>query len=274
MQAAHPILKIDIIGINEVGRDSANDLMVDGKELPWLQDVDVDGNELSDVWTESWDVTYRDVVLLDGNNSVVDVYNLTENNLAEADDYAALRTKLIDAAMAEQKPWQNPTNRFDVNNDGHVVPLDVLLQINSIETDGSRKLPPPTGTELEAPFYDCDGDGWLAPIDVLLAVNYIEDNNGESAEGEGSLTEYEESALVMIPPVTDSASATEMALANPAQANWPDWSAADSVLPDASIVPSQAVSTGPSVAASPALDPEDVFWASYWGASESDPLGI
>lgn len=191
LEASYPILDIQIVGINEAGGyDVANDQMTSGRSLPWLQDVDNDGNQVSDVWYDSWDVTYRDVVIVNGQSEMVDVYNLTVNDLQQPADYAAMRDKLIDAAMTEQKPWQNQVDRFDVNNDGHIVPLDVLLMVNEIDATGPGKLAPPTGTSLQGPFWDCDGDNYFAPIDILQVVNRVEELHGQGnsqAEGEGSI---------------------------------------------------------------------------------------
>ena len=60
--------------------------------MPWLQDVPA-----VDVWS-TWAVTYRDVIILDEDNVVVGVYNLTTNDLAVPANYAALRDMLISAA--------------------------------------------------------------------------------------------------------------------------------------------------------------------------------
>ena len=60
--------------------------MSDLGDLPLLQDE-------ANVWSD-WNVTYRDVVILDGNNEAVDVYNLTENDLSDPDNYAALAALL------------------------------------------------------------------------------------------------------------------------------------------------------------------------------------
>ncbi len=38
-------------------------------------------------------------------------------------------------------PWRNPRNSLDVDNSGVVVPLDALLLINSLNTEGARQLP-------------------------------------------------------------------------------------------------------------------------------------
>jgi len=49
------------------------------------------------VWVE-WNVTYRDVVVLDVDNVPVAVYNLTSHDLANPVYYAELKQILKDAA--------------------------------------------------------------------------------------------------------------------------------------------------------------------------------
>ena len=82
---------VQILGINEVGRDSQNDLMCEGRDLPWLQD-----SAESDVWN-SWTHEYRDVIVVDTNNVPVAVYNLSGNDLADAQNYQALKQLFLDA---------------------------------------------------------------------------------------------------------------------------------------------------------------------------------
>ncbi|MBX2798331.1 MAG: hypothetical protein KTR31_11695 [Myxococcales bacterium] len=79
---------VTIVGLNEVGRESANDTITDGRDLPWLQDTDEDM-----VWT-LWGIEYRDVVVLDEDNRLVDVLNLTTNDLADAEHYDTLTSWL------------------------------------------------------------------------------------------------------------------------------------------------------------------------------------
>jgi len=79
--------------------------MVSGRVLPWLQDV-----EDQDVWT-SWGITYRDVLILDEENRVVDVYNLTSHSLADSANYATLRVKLLDAAVIEGSAIEGAAQR-------------------------------------------------------------------------------------------------------------------------------------------------------------------
>ncbi|XZE21483.1 tandem-95 repeat protein [Pirellulaceae bacterium SH449] len=80
---------------------------------------------------------------------------------------------------------QNPSNRFDVDNDGFVSPIDVLILINELNLNGSRILPP---SAPRPPFLDVDGDGTISPLDVLQVINFINERVGSGTglgEGEG-----------------------------------------------------------------------------------------
>jgi hypothetical protein len=77
---------------------------------------------------------------------------------------------------------QNPTNRFDVDNDGFVSPIDALILINDINKNGDRVLP---ANAPRPPYLDVDGDGSLSPLDVLSVVNFINDQGNSGSEGEG-----------------------------------------------------------------------------------------
>ncbi len=82
--------------------------------------------------------------------------------------------------------YQNVTNKFDVNNDGAVSPVDALLIINALNQLGSGDLATmlPAASEYTPPtaFLDVNGDGFVAPGDVLIVINFL---NGGSSEGEG-----------------------------------------------------------------------------------------
>ena len=69
--------------------------MADLGDIPLLQDTVEET-----VWG-NWGVQYRDVVILDGEGREVDVYNLTDNNLADPDKYATLKSMLEDALAAD-----------------------------------------------------------------------------------------------------------------------------------------------------------------------------
>ncbi len=85
---------IRIAGINGVGHESGNAGVTTGRTIPWLQDVSA-----QNVYA-SWQVTYRDVIVLDAENRVIAVYNLTDHDLRNGASYFALREILLDAANA------------------------------------------------------------------------------------------------------------------------------------------------------------------------------
>jgi hypothetical protein len=80
----------------------------------------------------------------------------------------------------------NPMNRFDVNNDGFVSPIDALILVNMVNTTGGGNLG--SGGEGEGAgdkfFVDVNEDGFLSPLDILWVVNHL--NVGSGGEGEGS----------------------------------------------------------------------------------------
>ena len=80
-------------------------------------------------------------------------------------------------------PWQNALKPFDVNNDGSISPLDVLIIVNFLNANGVRTLSAPTDNNRPPPYLDPSGDGVVAPIDVLLIVNFL--NASPLREGEG-----------------------------------------------------------------------------------------
>lgn len=94
-----PDLAIQILGVNHRGYEAGNGSITSGRDIPWLQDVDADHDGQSDVWT-SWNVDYRDVVILDAANNKLEVFNLTTHDLSQ--DYLSLRELLVDAATVPE----------------------------------------------------------------------------------------------------------------------------------------------------------------------------
>ena len=89
--AANPASRIRILGVNEDGQQGSNALAVEGRTLPWLQDL------AGAAWG-GWAVTYRDVIVLDEENREVGVFNLTVHDLGQPAEYAALLAMLKSAA--------------------------------------------------------------------------------------------------------------------------------------------------------------------------------
>ncbi len=85
---------VRILGVNAIGEESGNATACAGKDLPWLQ-------ETADqpAWA-LWDVTYRDVIVLDGANRVAGVYNLTSQDLSDPGNYLELKAMIRAAAGA------------------------------------------------------------------------------------------------------------------------------------------------------------------------------
>ena len=126
--------------------------------------------------------------LIDGNQTV----NIT----ASAGDYESGSASLIVRDDDPNFPWQNARNRFDVNNDGLVSPIDALLVINALNVRM------PLTPELPDPFIpvryvDVSGDGLLSPIDALLVINEL---NRIRNSGEGEST----NATPGLPPSTQT----------------------------------------------------------------------
>jgi hypothetical protein len=92
----------------------------------------------------------------------------------------------LNVADGNTLTWQNPNNRFDVDNSGDVTALDVLILINEINAHSARKLPDPLPPDLPPPFLDVNGDGTIAPLDVLAVINAI--NSARVGEGEGEVS--------------------------------------------------------------------------------------
>ncbi len=77
---------------------------------------------------------------------------------------------VIDLTDTIVSGWQNPTNKYDVNNNGAVNGQDLIILINRILMNQGGPLPlvatPP-------PYLDVNGDGALRTSDILGVVNEI-----------------------------------------------------------------------------------------------------
>lgn len=182
LSATYPLLKIQLHGVNEAGFETANAQITQGRTLPWLQDVDADNDGNSDLWKESWNVAFRDVVIANGAGEKTEIYNLTSHNLGDPQNYATLRGMLLDAAMATQAPFTNKTNPADTNQDGSVAPLDALLVIIELNQNGGRKLAPVSGSTMPGVRFDTNADGSVTPLDALLVIIELNEANPPSGE--------------------------------------------------------------------------------------------
>ncbi len=169
-----PSSDIAILGVNEHGQQSANDVITAKSDVPWLQDVDDNQNNVSDVWYDRWQITYRDVWLVDEANELASVFNLTSHDLANPANYNALRQMVVETATegrVAESPWQNRIEPLDVNNDGFVVPNDVLQIITRLNTNGSGQLPVPSGSVIS--YFDATGDNHVTALDALRVIRHL-----------------------------------------------------------------------------------------------------
>ena len=95
VDAAQPSVPIAIVGVNQIGKESDNDAITAGRDIPWLQDVSSE-----DAWGR-WDAVYGDVFVLDGANALFALYNVEAHDLGEAANYDALMNMMLNAAAFE-----------------------------------------------------------------------------------------------------------------------------------------------------------------------------
>ena len=91
--------------------------------------------------------------------------------------------------------FQNGVLRFDVDGDGQVSPIDVLIIINDLRRNGPRDLRP---TDFPPIFFvDINGSGSVEPLDVLQVINFLF-RQSRSGTGEGSKNDDLESSISSI----------------------------------------------------------------------------
>jgi hypothetical protein len=99
LDADYADLGIRLLAVNGSAYSSGNDEASVGREIPLLQDTVSD-----DVWG-AWDVTWRDVVIVDPIGRKVGAVNLTGNSLSDPVNYAFLLDKLV-AESLKRRPGE------------------------------------------------------------------------------------------------------------------------------------------------------------------------
>ena len=96
---------------------------------------------------------------------------------------------------------QNPSNNLDVDADGFISPIDVLILVNDLNFNGARILP---STLPVPPYLDPTGDGRIDPLDVLTVINFINARGSAGAgEGESSMADLGFSQTIVRIPTKD-----------------------------------------------------------------------
>jgi hypothetical protein len=110
-------LNIEILGVNQIGDEPFNRLVTVGRVLPWLQDT-----AEQNVWN-NWQVTYRDVRILDSQNQLFGVYNLTANDLANPTNYATLKQMFLEAARVIDSDQDSLPDDWEVRYFGNLAAI-------------------------------------------------------------------------------------------------------------------------------------------------------
>jgi VCBS repeat-containing protein len=109
----------------------------------------------------------------------VDSFTYRAND-GTVDSNVATMTITIDTTRG----WYNYKQPLDVDENDGIYPLDVLLIINSLNTDGIRTLPSSRAHPLVKPFYDVNRDGDVSTHDAIAVINWI--NNPAEGEAEAA----------------------------------------------------------------------------------------
>ncbi|MDZ4848086.1 MAG: cadherin domain-containing protein, partial [Pirellulaceae bacterium] len=128
--------------------------------------------------------------------TVIDVAG-SAAGFVDQDNMQSAIPSLASFAEAEGSlPMQNPRNPADVNWDGIVSPIDVLLVINRLQAN-SRNSHSDFSTINE--FVDVNGDLKLSPIDALIAINTLNrlSRNGSQVDGEGDALSHDQALAQM-----------------------------------------------------------------------------
>jgi hypothetical protein len=120
----------------------------------------------------------HDTLLFDPSDAAVPISNI---------GYRTASITIVGAAAEGEFRFQNPRDRYDVNNDGNRSAMDALVVVNRLNNGGSNSLLASGEGEGEGEagsvmYYDVNGDNMVSPIDVLQIVNRL---NSDFAGGEG-----------------------------------------------------------------------------------------
>lgn len=95
-------------------------------------------------------------------------------------------TVTITIGRPPQPKYQNPSRNHDVNADGFVSPIDVLILVNLLNSRGPSI--PVDGLPGPPDYVDVNGDNFVTPLDALNVIDFINaggSRGSSGGEGEG-----------------------------------------------------------------------------------------
>jgi hypothetical protein len=122
--------------------------------------------------------------------------------------YGQSTPRLIIAPLAAEAP-QEAVGPMDINNDGSVSPLDALIIINVLNSDGPGLLAHHPQIVAAFPRIDTNRDGYISAADALVIINFLNDransleqidsgNTVDSPEGEGEASAGDDGGMALL----------------------------------------------------------------------------
>lgn len=90
--ALTPAAPIQIVVVNEIGAESATRSVIEGRSLPFVQDVTA-----ARVW-RAWGAALRQLWIVDGQGRRVEVIDITTRPLTDPSNATAVQSRLLEIA--------------------------------------------------------------------------------------------------------------------------------------------------------------------------------
>lgn len=104
-------------------------------------------------------------------------------------------TSELTYSQVTASPLQNQRNRFDVDGNGQISPIDSLLVLNRLNRGSAEG--DAGGSANPKYYWDVNGDGTVSPLDALQVLNVLNRGTGTLAAGHGEA----------VPPIGNRSSA-------------------------------------------------------------------
>ena len=128
------------------------------------------------------------------------------------DDQRAGRSNAANVTIdvSPSLPFQNADDPYDVDGNGFVASLDVLIVVNELNRGGARSLANQTRNDALPHFYDVSGDEFVSSLDALRIIQFI---NRRTRAASGEPPEREAVASVATPSPTSSVQQQDLVFA-------------------------------------------------------------